>query len=285
MATADRAATCAFLTPFASLVALFIGLPFLLIFALSFTDLLLGERSAAFVGWRNYADLLGDAYFRSAFENSLMYTAIVLPGAVGLGLSCALAVARTRVLAPLYRTVFFMPVMACGVAMLLAWELFMHPDLGQLNQILQAFGFSARDWLNDPDLALFSLAAIGVWQLFGVNFLLFTAGLAQIPAHLYEAASLDGVDTPVSRFIHVTWPGLLPVAGFVILFTLIRTIQLLTAVQVLTQGGPGASTQVLMYYMYQEGFEFLEIGRASAAAVIALALIMIPNVLYRWRRQ
>lgn len=286
MPAVTRRARIGFTVPAAVLLFAFVLAPFAIVIALSFTDLLLGERSASFAGLANYRALLEDYYFRQALLNSFMYVAMTVPGAVGLGLLCALGVTRTRWFGRFYRTVFFMPVMASAVAMLLVWEYLLHPDLGIVNAALGAIGLPRPGWLNDPATALESLALIGIWQLFGVNFLLFTVGLARIDRGLYEAGALDGIESAVDRFRYVTWPALLPTAGFVVLFTTIRSLQLLTAVQVLTRGGPEASTQVLLFHMYQEAFEFLDAGRGAATAVVFLMLIFVAHLLVsRLRRR
>ncbi len=267
---------CGLLGPFAILLALFTLGPILAVGVLSFTDLLLGETRASFVGLRNYADLFDDYYFRHAFTNTLLYTAMVVPGATLLGLMCALLTAKAGLLARFYRTVFFMPVMASAVAMLLVWEYLLHPRLGAANALLGLLGLPGLGWLTDPATALPSLALIGIWQLFGVDFLLFSVALAQVPRSLYEAGAIDGIDNGVDRFLRITWPALRPMTAFVVLLTAIRSLQVFDAVQVLTQGGPGASTQVLLFNMYQEGFQFMEVGRAAAVAVIFLLLVIAP---------
>lgn len=267
------------LAGYVAFLAVFAIAPFLLVVVLSFTDALLGDAAAHFVGLRNYRDLFEDPLFRGALVNTLAYTGLTVGGAVGLGLICALLLDSAGWARPLYETVYFLPAMASSVAMLLVWEFMLHPDLGLVNQGLQAAGWSPPAWLNDPDTALLTLSVIGVWQLFGLNVLLFVAALSAMPRSVFEAAAIDGVASPLDRSMRMTLPLLSPTIAFVSILTAVRSVQVFESVQVLTQGGPGNATNVILYQMYEEGFEFLEAGRASAVAVVFLLLTALAGIL------
>lgn len=260
-------------------LGLFAVAPFLLVVGLSFTDALLGEITADFVGLRNYRDLLDDPLFRQALLNTLVYTGLTVGGAVALGLICALLLDSAGWARSLYETVYFLPAMASSVAMLLVWEFMLHPDLGVVNRGLRAVGWAPPAWLNEPDTALLTLSVIGVWQLFGLNVLLFVAALSAMPRSIFEAAAIDGVSSPLDRSMHMTLPLLSPTIVFVSILTAVRSVQVFESVQILTRGGPGNATNVILYQMYEEGFEFLEAGRASAVAVIFLSLTALAGLL------
>lgn len=253
--------------------------PTIAVGVLSLTDYQLGAPSFDWVGLGNYREMVGERTFWRSLGNTLLYAAIVVPGAVGLGLGVALLIQSGAGLRAFYRTVFFLPVMATLIAMAIAWEFMLHPGFGLVNLALKSIGIPAQNWLGEPTLALPVIAVIGVWQLFGFNVVLFLAGLMAIPAHLYEAASMDGVDRPFERFRLVTWPLLGPVTLFVLVVSAIRALQVFDTVAVLTRGGPNKHTEVLLYTMYAEGFEFFRSGYAAAVTVVFLVLVVALTLL------
>ncbi|TIL82055.1 MAG: sugar ABC transporter permease [Mesorhizobium sp.] len=247
------------------LVALVIG-PAILVFFLSFTNASLGLAGIQFIGVANYTRMLTDPGFAQSLRNTALYVAVVVPTAIGWGLLVAVLIARSR-FAVLYRTAYFLPVAASLVALATAWEAILHPSLGFANTLLQLLGASPVRFLSDPATAIYALAAIGVWQLVGFNMILFLAGLSTIPEELYEAATIDGADRGLKRFLLVTWPMLAPVTVFVTVMTIIRAFSVFETVAVLTQGGPMKSTSVVLYTFYEEGFRFFRVGYAYAISV------------------
>jgi multiple sugar transport system permease protein len=246
---------------------------------MSLTDYQLGAPSWAFVGFANYLELYGDRVFWTSLTNTLVYVAIVVPASMALGLGIALLIESGTSLRGFYRSIFFIPVMATLIAMAISWEYMLHPQFGLINLTLKSVGLPAQAWLSDPELALSTIAAIGVWQLFGFNMVLFLAGLVSIPPHLYEAAVMDGARSAWSRFWLVTWPMLAPVTMFVAIISAIRSFQVFDAVHVLTKGGPSKATEVLLYSMYSEGFEFFRSGLAAGIAVIFLAFVLLLTII------
>jgi multiple sugar transport system permease protein len=155
------------------------------------------------------------------------------------------------------------------------WEFIFHPNIGLANAVLGSFGVGPVRFLGSPDNALFSLCAIGVWELVGFNMVLFLAGISGIPRELNEAASIDGADGSIDRFLTVTWPMLGPTTLFVVVITAVRAFRVFETVAVLTQGGPDKATEVLLYTMYLEGFQYFRIGYASALTVVFLSFTVI----------
>lgn len=260
--------------PALALIVLFLIGPLTCIVLLSLTDYQLGAATLRFVGLRNYTEMFADPVFRKSLTNTLLYVAIVVPGSVLLGLGAALLIEADRSLRAFYRAVYFLPVMATLIAMSIVWELMLHPQFGVVNQLLKSVGLGRYDWLQNQSLVLFTLCGIGIWQSLGFNMVLFMAGLTSIPQDLYEAAAVDGANTSLDRFRLVTWPMLGPVTLFVIVITAIRSFQLFDTVQVLTKGGPNKASEVLLYTMYSEGFEYFRSGYASAVTVVFLLFVL-----------
>lgn len=256
------------------MLLLLIG-PVLIVLLLSFTNYQLGAPGFEVVGIDNYRELAGEPVFWKSLGNTLAYVGVVVPGAVGFGLGAALLIESGRSWRAFYRAIYFVPVMATLIAMAIAWEFMLHPQFGLINLTLKSLGLAPQNWLNDPGLALWVLAVIGIWQGFGFNMVLFMAGLVSIPRHLYEAAEMDGARTAWDRFCLIAWPMLGPVTMFVVVISAIRSFQIFDTVHALTKGGPVKSTEVLLYTMYAEGFEFLRSGYAAAVTVVFLIFVLI----------
>ncbi|WP_245481302.1 sugar ABC transporter permease [Bradyrhizobium sp. LVM 105] len=244
------------------------------VIALSFTDYQLGAPHFSWIGLANYQDLFADRVFWTALRNTLAYVVIVVPGAVVAGLAIALLIQSGTSLRSLYRTIYFLPVMATLIAMAVVWEFMLHPQFGLVNGLLRGAGLPAFAWLQDRSTALYALCAIGIWQAVGFNMVLFLAGLVSIPKQLYEAAEIDGASSGWARFRLVTWPMLGPVTTFVVVISGIRSFQVFDTVHVLTKGGPSKSTEVLIHTMYTEGFEFFRSGYAAAITVVFLVFVL-----------
>lgn len=259
------------------ILALLLG-PSSLVLLLSFTNASLGLSGMSFVGLDNYARMLSDPGFAVSIRNTALYVGIVVPASIGLGLGVALLIeGRTR-LAAFYRTAYFLPVAATLVALATAWEVILHPTFGFANAVLALAGIAPVRFFSDPHTALYSLAAIGVWQLVGFNMVLFLAGLSTIPRDLYEAASIDGADRGYNRFVLVTWPMLAPVTLFVTVMTVIRAFSVFETVAVLTEGGPMKATNVVLYTLFEEGFRYFRVGYASAIAVAFFAFVTLLSI-------
>ncbi len=249
------------------------------VIALSFTDYQLGAPSFSWIGLTNYQEMFADRVFWISLKNTLTYVAIVVPGAVALGLGTALLIQSGTSLQSWYRTIYFLPVMATLIAMAIVWEFMLHPQFGLVNGLLRLAGLQSHSWLQDRATALYALCVIGVWQAVGFNMVLFLAGIVSIPKQLYDAAEIDGAETAWSRFALVTWPMLGPVTLFVVVISAIRSFQVFDTVQVLTKGGPSKSSEVLIYTMYTESFEFFRSGYGAAVTVVFLAFVLLLTLL------
>lgn len=245
---------------------------------LSLTDWNFGEPRIHFAGLVNYEEMWGDRVFWISLRNTVIYVGVSVPATVLLGLVAAIAIEsvgpRIGWLRGFYRAAYFLPVASTLLAMALVWEFMFHPSVGFVNQLFRGLGLPTADWLQNPDTALFALAVIGVWQNLGLAMVLFMAGLKSIPPDLYEALAMDGADGAWERFRRVTWPMLGPALVFVVAITAIRSFQVFDTVQVLTEGGPSKSTEVLLFTMVQNGFTFLRSAYGAAITMVFLVLTL-----------
>jgi len=265
--------------PFLSGLLLFLLLPCLAVIAMAFTDWSYGAHTANFVGFDNFQDLFGDRTFRTSLVNTLVYALLVTPISVALGVWLAVLVEASRLGRTLFRSALFLPVVSTTVAMAIVWEFLLHPVLGPVNSLLLQVGLPPQAFLTSADTVLPTLAMIGIWENTGYVLVLVLAGLKSIPSDLYEAAAIDGVDRGWSRFWTVTFPMLGPTMVFVVIVSLLRSLRVFDTVAALTQGGPRRSSEVLLWSIYQEGFQYFRIGYAAALTVVFLLLILIITVI------
>jgi multiple sugar transport system permease protein len=268
--------------PATALLFLLLLGPTAAVVVISVTDWQLGASSIHWSGLQNYRELVADRVFWRSLLNTLLYVGITVPGSVLLGLGAALLIESDRSLRGFYRTAYFLPVTATMIAMSVVWEFLLNPSVGLLELAGGVLGFPDVQWLKSPVMALPTLCMIGIWQMLGLNMVLFMAGLKSIPRDLYEAADVDGADGAWERFRTVTWPMLGPATMFASVVTAIRSFQVFDTVAVLTQGGPNKATEVLLYTMYTEGFSFFRTGYASAITVVFLVVVLGLTLLQAW---
>lgn len=271
----EKLAGIGFATPAVLLLLLLHLVPLVVLGVLSLTDYQLGAIAVRWVGLDGFADAFADAAFRRSLVNTFIYVAIVVPGSVILGLVVAILVHGRGRSRGIYEVLYFLPVTSTLIAMASVWKFLLHPTLGPINGILTAIGLSPINFLSDPSAALPTLAVIGIWQLIGFNMVLFLAGLSTIPKDLYEAAEMDGASGAIDRFLVVTWPMLGPTTMFVLITTSITAFKVFDTVIALTRGGPQGSTDVLLYTIYLEGFQYFNMGYASALTLVFLAFILV----------
>lgn len=269
------------LPAFLMMWAMLLG-PAVAVVLLSFTDWNFGDPEMPWHGLGNYLELAADRVFWISLRNTLIYVGISVPATVALGLGVALLVEGAARGRAFYRAAYFLPVASTLLGMALVWEFMLHPRAGFVNQVVALAGLQRQDWLNNPDLALYALAAIGTWQNLGLAMVLFMAGLQAVPKDLYEALELDGADGAWERFRRVTWPMLGPPLVFIMAITAIRSFQVFDTVAVLTEGGPSKSTEVLLYTMVQNGFTFLRSGYGAAITVVFLAFTLLLTLGQTW---
>ena len=268
-----------FALPAIILIVLFILVPIVAVVVLGFTDFQLGDKSLRFVAFENYAHLMKDRTFLKSLWNTTVYTAIVAPISIVLGLGVALLIESEGIGRSFFRTAYFLPVASLIVAMATVWQYLFHPTIGPINAMLGEVGLPQPNWLASSSTALYSLSIIGVWQMVGFNMVLFLAGLTAIPRELYAAAEVDGAKSGFDRFWLVTWPMLGPTTLFVTTISIINAVKVFDTVKALTDGGPNRASEVLLFTIYQEGFVYLRVGYASAMTTVFLAILVVLTFL------
>ncbi|HEY0157717.1 MAG TPA: sugar ABC transporter permease [Thermoanaerobaculia bacterium] len=282
MNTEGRAALL-FLAPALVLLIVFFFVPVVAGLALSLTDFdlyTIGDaRNLRFVGLRNYGDLLTSGIFWTAFANTMYFALVGGPLTVAVSLGAALLVnAKLTRFKPLFRTIYFAPVVTTLVAVAIVFKYLYHPRFGMLNRFLDFLGLPQPDWLGNPRLAMFAIILLAVWKGFGYTMLIFIAGLQQIPEELYEAARLDGAGA-WRQFRHVTLPMLAPTFLFVGIVVAIGQLQIFAEPYVMTRGGPLNRTVTIVMLMYEQGFKFWEMGYAAAVAFVLFLVIGAATLL------
>lgn len=268
-----------FATPALVLIVTILLAPIAVVVALAFTDYQLGAVEWAWIGLGNYERMLDDPVFWRSLANTFLYVAIVVPGSVVFALVVAILVNERKKTRTLYQIIYFLPVTTTLIAMSVVWHFVLNPQIGPIAALLRSLGLPAMDVFGDPDLVLAGLATIGIWQLVGFNMVLFLAGLTAIPRDLYDAADIDGADHPWDRFVRVTWPMLGPTTVFVVVTTTITAFRVFDTVAVITRGGPLGRSEVLLYAMYLEGFQYFDIGYAAALTVVFLVTVVALAVM------
>ena len=283
------AAWC-FVTPSLLVIGVFFFLPVVAALALSLTDFdiyaLADLRNLRVVGLRNYLQLLQTPLFWQAFANTLYFVIVGVPLSITASLGAALLLhSRLARFPAFFRTALFAPVVTTLVAVAVIWRYLFNPRYGLLNYALGGLGLSPIDWLGDPRWAMPAIIVFAIWKNFGYNMIIFLAGLQSIPEPLYEAARIDGAST-WRQFRHVTLPMLAPIVSLVNVLTIAGYFQLFAEPYVMTQGGPLQSTVSVLYFMYEEGFKWWNLGSASAVAFVLFLVIFGVTVvqlrLARW---
>lgn len=280
----------AFTAPALIMLGLFFFVPVLLAFALSLTDFdlyaLADTDDLRFIGVRNYGELLQTPLFWKALGNTFYFVIVGAPLSIGLSLGAALLLnGVASKLVGIFRTALFAPVVTTLVAVAVIWRYLLHTRYGMINYGLEGIGIDPVDWLGDPDWAMPAIIFFAVWKNFGYNMVILLAGLQTIPGDLYEAARIDGANA-WDRFRHVTVPGLGPMLLLVSVLTMAGYFQLFAEPYVMTQGGPVESTVSVLYFMYEQGFKWWNLGFASAVAfVLFLIMFTLTAIQYRIARK
>ena len=217
-----------------------------------------------------------DPGFWISVEHTLEFTFISTPILVGLGLLMAMALGGRHRGSSFYRAAFFLPYVLPVSAVTLVWSFLLNPDRGLVARVLGWFGVEPITWLGNPDLAMWGIVMTTVWWSVGFNLVLFLAGLQDIDPHLYEAASLDGAGT-WNQFRHVTVPGLTQIIVLVLVTQLIASFQVFGQVYIMTRGGPGTSTRVLIQHIYEAGFRDLQLGYAAAVSLFLFVVMAVVS--------
>lgn len=228
----------------------------------------------SFVGTDNFRHLAtNDPVLVRALLNTIALVVLYVPLNIGIALGLALWISPRIRGRAVYRVLFYIPTVTPIVANALVWRLLLQPD-GVVQQMMTSVGLEPYNFLGRSTGAFFAVLSLAVWQGFGANMLIFSAGLDSVPHHLYEAARIDGAGR-FRQFVSVTLPMLSPAMFFVAVMTMIGTFQIFTEAYILTAGGPSNATLTMVMAMYQRGFELFSLGQASAIATVLFMLIAL----------
>lgn len=254
---------------------IFIVLPVIASFGLSFTswDLL---NPIKFVGLENYKLIFTEPLFFKILLNTIVFA--LATSVFGVIIPLVLAAILNSKLrgSEFFKTAYFLPFITPMIVIGIVWQWIFDPNIGILNRVLHMH----IQWLYDTHFALPALIMVTVWKLIGYNIVIFLSGFASIPDNLYEAAKIDGAN-PAQTFFNITIPMLSPTIFFVVIITAISSFQVFDLIYLMTQGGPLDSTNVLVYSIYKNAFEYFNVGKASAMAYVLFVIILVLT-LVQW---
>ncbi len=279
---AEARAGWAMTAPALAAIGLFFVVPAVASLALSFTDFdiyaLANLNNLRFIGLDNYQRLVTNPLFWQAMRNTLWFVVLGVPLIVSLSLAAALLVhAKTLRWKPLWRVALFAPFVTTLVATALVWNYLLHTRYGLINYALGWVGIAPVDWLGNPHTALPAILLFVAWKTFGYNMIIFLAALQAVNADLIDAARVDGAGA-WTRFRHVTLPAIAPTMLLVAILTVAGMFQLFAEPYVMTQGGPAKSTVTVLYFMYEEGFKWWNLGSGAAVAFILFLCIFVTTL-------
>jgi multiple sugar transport system permease protein len=283
MIAARERAAWGFIAPALIALAVFFVVPVVSSLLLSLTDFdiyaLADLSNLRWIGLENYTRLLGNPLFWQAMRNTVLFAVIGVPLSIAASLGAALLLnARTVKWRPIWRVIFFAPFVTTLVATAVLWNYLLNTRYGVINWALTSIGLPAVDWLGDPSTSIPAILLFVVWKTFGYNMLIFLAVLQTVPDELHEAARIDGAG-PFARFRHVTLPAIAPTLLLVSIISVAGFFQLFAEPYVMTQGGPAQSTVTVLYFMYEEGFKWWNLGSASAVAFVLFVCIFAVTLL------
>ncbi|TCJ18064.1 sugar ABC transporter permease [Rubrobacter taiwanensis] len=269
-----------FITPNMIVFAAFMFIPILYAFYISFHDWSLIGTSQ-FIGLGNYFNMMQDDLFWQVLINTAIYTLGTVPTSMILGLGVAILLNRWIPARGILRSIFFMPVVISGVAVALVASWIFNDHYGIINNTLRQMGSDPIPWLSSPTWAMPSLIIATLWTRIGFCMVIYLAGLQSIPSSYYDAAQVDGASS-WKQFRYITWPLLGPTTFFLLIINVIYSFHVFDLIYVMTGGGPGFSTTVIVQYIYQAAFQTGQMGYAAAMGVV-LYFIILAFTAIQWR--
>lgn len=255
-------------------------IPIIVSFLLTFTRWNLAS-SPQFIGVKNYSDLMTDGLFWKYLWNTFYYAGLTVPLTIVIGFSLAYLLNRKIRGVIFFRTVYFLPSVTLIVAVAVIWSWLYNADFGLINFVLGKLGIQGPNWLQSKRWAMAAIIIMGVWKGSGYSMLIYLAGLQSIPQEYYEASEIDGAGW-WQQIRHITIPLIFPTTFFILVTSTIGAIQGFDQFYVMTRGGPAGATTTLVYYIFQNAFEWFNMGYAATAAAILFVIIMIIT-LVQWR--
>lgn len=270
-----------FLLPAAVVLLVFFFIPFFQTIYLSFLDYSTDIYSPTLVGLKNYTNLLHSALFYKVMFNTFVYLFVAVPILAIVPLFLAILINQKLRGLTLYKILIYLPVIVSIVVAAIAFK-WLYAQAGILNYFLQALGLNAIGWLTDTRFALISVIIVTIWKGIGYYMMIYLASLMSVPKELYEACDIDGAGF-FRKHLTVTIPHIMPTIALVTTISAISAMKVFAEIYVMTKGGPLNSSKTIVYYIYERAFENLDLGYASALAVVLLIIVMafsLINILF-----
>lgn len=266
-----------FLLPAVAVLIVFFFIPFFQTFGLSFFDYSSSIYNPTFNGVDNYIKLFKEPIFYKVMFNTFMYLIIAVPFLVTFPLFLAILINQKVRGITLYKILLYLPVIVSIVVAAIAFK-WLYAGQGILNYILTLFHLEPIGWLVDTKWALFSVAIVTIWKGIGYYMMIYLASLMSVPQDLYEACDIDGANF-LTKHLTVTIPHIMPTIALVSTISTISAMKVFAEIYVMTKGGPLNSTKTIVYYIYERAFENLDLGYASALAVVLLIVVMLFSLI------
>ena len=248
---------------------------------ISFTDWDYMTPTYHFVFWKNYISLFKDSRFYEALLNTLVFTIGTLVPTIVIGLGLAVLLQKPFIGSGIVKFILFSPWITPTVAISIVWTWIYQPNDGLANMVLSLFGMPGLKWISSSQTAMLSVIIVTVWKSMGYAMIFYLSALEKVPDELYEASALDGAGK-WRQFKAVTLPCISPTTFFLMIITMINSLQAYDQIQILTQGGPSGSTRTLLYMYYQLGFEEYKMGQATSVAVIMIIITVLLSLIQFW---
>ncbi|WP_091482397.1 carbohydrate ABC transporter permease [Gracilibacillus orientalis] len=271
-----------FVSPMLLGISVIVLFPIVATFILAFADwkFVTGIDQLQWVGFDNFIALTSDEKFTKSVINNAIFI-FTVPITMFCALFLAVIIDKNVYLKSYFKVAFFMPYISSVVAIAVVWQVLFHPSQGPINQVLMTFGIeNPPTWISDPNFALISLMIIHTWISIGFSLIVYIAGLQSIPKELYEAADIDGANSWY-KFRNITFPLISPTSFFLLITGIIASFKVFDLIAVLTEGGPLNSTTMLVWHLYERAFLDLDVGYASAIAVV-LFLFVFSITIIQW---
>ena len=266
-----------FLLPAALVLVVFFFIPFFQTILLSFQDYSTNIYHATFTGLKNYIDILHNPIFYKVMWNTVLYLVVAVPILAIIPLFLAILINQKIRGITLYKILIYLPVIVSIVVAAIAFK-WLYAEQGILNYILNVLHINSIGWLTDPKYAIYSVIIVTIWKGIGYYMMIYLAALMSVPKELYEACDIDGAGF-LRKHLTVTIPHIMPTIALVTTISSISAMKIFAEIYVMTKGGPLNSTKTIVYYIYEKAFENLDLGYASAMAVILLVIVMIFSLI------
>lgn len=272
-----RYAPYLFLLPSAVVLVIFFFIPFFQTFLLSFLDYSANIYKPEFIGVANYVKLFHNPVFYKVLWNTFIYLFIAVPILAIFPLFLAVLINQKIKGVTLYKILIYLPVIVSIVVAAIAFK-WLYADQGILNYVVTGLGFKSIGWLTDPNYALYSVIIVTIWKGIGYYMIIYLAALMSVPNELYEACDIDGASF-LTKHLTVTVPHIMPTIALVTTISAISAMKVFAEIYVMTKGGPLNSSKTIVYYIYERAFENLDLGIASAMAVVLLIIVMVFSLI------